>query len=255
MTRALTIVVGLALVVYAGLCAALYLFQRSLLYDPQPRAIAADASTLRLPVDGAEIVVTVRPLDGPRAIVYFGGNAEDVSLNLPSFTQAFPDRALYLMHYRGYGGSTGRPTETANVADGVALVERVRATHPDIAVIGRSLGSGVAAQVARRVAVSRLVLVTPFDSIVGIAARMYRFMPVRWLAQDRYESGRFAPGIAVPTTLVAAANDRLIPRASTEQLYARFAAGVATMTVIEGVGHNDIDRNPAYLETLRAALR
>jgi pimeloyl-ACP methyl ester carboxylesterase len=255
MTRAVYVVFSVALVGYAGLCVAMYVFQRSLIYYPQPRAVTAAESTLRLAVDGAEVVVTVRPLDGPKAIVYFGGNGEDVSQNLDSYAQAFPDQALYLMHYRSYGGSTGQPTEKDNVADGLALFEKVRARHTDVAIFGRSLGTGVAVQVASRVAPSRLVLITPYDSIVEIGTQMYPLLPVRWLALDTYESGKFAPRIRVPTTIIRAEHDEQIPRASTEKLMSRFDPGVARMTVIEGVGHNDLGRNKKYRETLQAALR
>ena len=255
MKRALYVVLSIAFLGYAGVCVAMYVFQRSLLYFPQPRAITAPESTMKLSVDGANVVVTVRPLDGPKAIVYFGGTGEDVSQNLASYAEAFPDRALYFMHYRGYGGSTGQPTEKANVADGLALFEKVRALHPDVALFGRSLGTGVAVQVASQVVASRLVLITPYDSVVEIAAQMYPWVPVRWLALDTYQSGKFAPRIKIPTTIIEAENDESIPHASTEKLLGRFESGVAKMTVIEGVGHNDLEKNAKYRETLQAALR
>ena len=253
--RTVTLALCGVLLAYALLCAAMYLFQRSLLYHPQPRAVTAAGATMTLPVEGAEIVVTVRPRDGPKAIVYFGGNAEDVSFNLEPYARAFPDHALYLMHYRGYGGSTGRPTEKDNVADGVALLRHVRAAHPEVAIVGRSLGSGVAVQVARQVEVARLVLITPYDSIAEIGAQAYPFVPVRWLLIDTYESGRFAAGITTPTTIIEAERDEQIPHASTQKLLGRFAPGVATHTLIEGAGHNDLDASPAYRQALQAALR
>jgi pimeloyl-ACP methyl ester carboxylesterase len=248
-------ILSVALIAYAAACAAMYVFQRSLIYFPQPRAVTAAESTLTLQVEAADLVVTVRPVHGSKAIVYFGGNGEDVSQNLDEYARAFPDRALYLMHYRGYGGSTGRPSEKANVADGLALFEKVRARHADVAIFGRSLGSGVAVQVASQVSASRLVLITPFDSLVELGAQRYRLFPVRWLARDTYESGKYAPRIAIPTAIIEAQNDEVIPHASTEQLLSRFQPGVAHRTVIEGVGHNDLGRSRRYGEALQAALR
>lgn len=242
------------LLAYAGLCAALFFFQRSLIYHPQPRAVTAPESTLRLPVDGAELIVTVRPHAGPKAVVYFGGNAEDVSQNLAGFSRDFPGHALYLLHYRGYGGSTGSATEQANHSDAAALFKRVHAQHAQVVVFGRSLGSGVAVRLASEAPASKLILVTPYDSIAGIAAAAYPFAPVRWLLLDRYDSGALAPGIRIPTTIIAAEHDQVIPRASTDQLLARFGPGVATMTVISGAGHNDLDSKRQYRQTLQTAL-
>ncbi len=255
MSRAVYIALAVVVVAYLGTCVAMFVYQRSLLYFPQPRMVTAPVSTMTLPVDGAELVVTVRPHDGPKAIVYFGGNGEDVSANLESFSKAFPDHALFLMHYRGYGGSTGTPTEKANISDAMVLFQKVHAEHPDVALIGRSLGTGVAVRLASEVPASRLILVTPYDSIKEIAAAQYPYMPVRLLILDTYDSGKYAPGIRVPTTIIEAENDEVIPRASTEKLFARFGKGVASMKVIRGVGHNDISADGGYLTTMQAALR
>jgi pimeloyl-ACP methyl ester carboxylesterase len=253
--RIVYIILAAALVAYAALCAAMFVFQRSLIYFPQPRAITAPESTMRVNVPGAELVVSVRPHDGPRAIVYFGGNAEDVSQNLGSFSQAFPDYALYLLHYRGYGGSSGSPTEQTMHSDAAALFANVHARHSEVVIFGRSLGTGVAVRLASQSPASRLILVTPYDSAADIAEDEYPFIPVRWLLRDKYESGKYAPNIKIPTTIVEAENDEEIPHSSTERLLARFDRGVATMTLIEGVGHNDLDRNKKYRETLQAALK
>lgn len=252
----LKLLAGLLAVVvlgYLGLCAALYALQRSFLYFPQPRSAAATAPlTLRVP--DAEVLVSVRPHAGPRALVYFGGNAEDVALSLPALSQAFPEHALYLMHYRGYGGSSGSPSEAALQRDALALFDLVKAQHPQVAAIGRSLGTGIALQLARERPVDRLVLVTPYDSIQELAAAQYRGFPVRWLLQDKYESWRLAPALAVPTLLLVAERDEVIPRASSERLFASFAPGIATLQVIDGAGHNDISQFPAYLPLLRSGV-
>ena len=102
---------------------------------------------------------------------------------------------------------------------------------------------------------SRLILVTPYDSIEAIAAAQYPYLPVRLLLLDRYQSWKYAPAIATPTSIIAAQNDEVIPRASTDKLFARFRPGVASMTVIAGVGHNDIAATSEYLRAIQAALQ
>src|SRR4051812_8960407 len=100
--RYLLLAAGLAVLLYAGLCALLFVGQRSLIYMPQPRHDAPGTTVLAFPVDGAVLQVTARPQLGARAVLYFGGNAEDVAASAPALVQAFPDAALYLPHYRSY---------------------------------------------------------------------------------------------------------------------------------------------------------
>ncbi|WP_223511248.1 alpha/beta hydrolase [Pseudomonas sp. GL-B-19] len=251
-TLAFSIVIIAAL--YLALCAALFVFQRALIYFPQPSAIATPASLLTLTVEDAQVQVSVRPHDGPNALIYFGGNAEDVSRNLADFSQAFPEHALYLMHYRGYGGSTGSPSEEAIAHDALTLFDTVYNRHPNIAVVGRSLGSGVAVRLASQRPASRLILITPYNSLESLAKQRFPLFPVKWLLQDRYESWRYAAHITVPTLLIAAGHDDVIPRSSTQQLYTHFAPGVATLKVIPDAGHNSLSDSPEYLKLLGDGL-
>ena len=244
----------IALLLYAGACIALFVFQRSLIYFPQSRAHGDSADILELPTVGARLVVSVRQRFGPKALIYFGGNAEDVSASLQSFANAFPDYAIYMLHYRGYGGSTGRPTEESLHADARALYDKVSLDHAEIAIVGRSLGSGVAARLATQRPIARLVLVTPYDSIQESAAQQFPYFPVRWLFADKFESWHSAPAIRVPTLLLCAEHDELIPRANTERLNASFAKGIASLVVIRGAGHNSISNTRQYLEAMRAGL-
>lgn len=249
MPRMLTMLITVAAVLYLAFCAFLFTVQRSLIYYPVPRDPRAPLA--QLTVADATINLTVRAATGPDALLYFGGNAEDVSANLDDFVRTFPDHALYLMHYRGYGGSTGRPSEAALHADAEALFDHVQAAHPRITVIGRSLGSGIAVRLARVRAVERLVLVTPFDSLLGVAAAAYPLVPVRWLLRDRYESWRHAPHVTAPVTLIAAERDTLIPPARAQALFARFAPGRAQLHVVRDADHNSISARPGYLDLLR----
>ncbi|HWS67515.1 MAG TPA: alpha/beta fold hydrolase [Steroidobacteraceae bacterium] len=239
---------------YAAVCWVLYAMQRSMIYYPQPGAAESPDSTLTIPVHGATLRVSVRAHASPKALIYFGGNAEDVSLSLPDFSSAFPDRALFLLHYRGYGGSSGNPSEEAIHNDALALFDRVHLDYSDIAVIGRSLGSGVAIRLAGHRPVSSLVLVTAYDSIQELAARRFPYLPIRWLLTDKFESWRYAPAIRAPTLLLAAANDEVIPRSSTGRLYGAFSPGVASLKFIPETAHNTISNSALYLEEIRTAL-
>ncbi len=254
MSRTVISLFALVAALYVGLCAALFVFQRALIYFPQPRAIGSPATLLKLPVADAEVLVSVRPHDGPNALIYFGGNAEDVSLNLPEFSQAFANHALYLLHYRGFGGSSGSPSEDAIQRDALALFDRVHAEHPCTVVVGRSLGTGVAVRLASQRPASRLILITPYHSLQELAASQFPYVPVQWLLQDKFESWKYASRITVPTLLIAAEHDEVIPRSSTEKLYAHFTNGVAALQVISGTGHNSISESPEYLKLLGAAL-
>jgi uncharacterized protein len=190
------------------------------------------------------------PCRWSEALIYFGGNAEDVSLNLPDFSQAFPNHAIYLLHYPGYGGSAGCPSEKSIMAAAFALFDTVHAMHPDVVVIGRSLGTGVAVQVAAARPIVRLVLVTPFDSLTDVAAAHFPFIPVRWLLSDKYDSWKYAPQVTAPTRIIVAGKDEIIPRATTERLGTRFKAGNVSRIVIPNVGHNAISDDPEYLSLL-----
>jgi pimeloyl-ACP methyl ester carboxylesterase len=242
----------LAAVLFAGACGVLFAIQRSLIYYPRPRTNREGSTLMTLPVGTATVQISTRPSAGPDALIYFGGNGEDVSQDVPNFAAAFPNCALYMLHYPGYGGSSGSPSEQAIIADALALFDRVHAEHPSVVVVGRSLGTGVAVHLASLRPVSRLVLVTPFDSLGDIAAQQYPYLPVRWLLRDKFESWRYAPQVAAPTEIIVAGDDEIIPRASSDRLRTRFKAGIVSWVVVPGVGHNSISDSPDYLALVSA---
>lgn len=252
MLRLAALLACLLAVVYAGACGMLYLFQRSLIYFPQAAAVQTALTQVNTGSDGFPVVASVGGASETHAVVYFGGNAEDVTLSLQPLAEAFPGHALYLLHYRGYGGSGGQPSEEALLKDGLALFDQAHQHRRQVTVIGRSLGSGVALQVASQRPASQLVLVTPYDSLQELAARQFRWFPVRWLLRDTFDSGRHVSQVRSPTHLIAAEHDEVIPRDSTEQLYRRFDKGTATLSVVPGTSHNTISQHPMYLLLLSA---
>ena len=234
---------------YAAACMLLYHHQRRLIYNPKPRT-NGDVPTEPMAMRGAQVLVSRCEVKGPRAVVYFGGNSEDVSGTVPLLAEAFPKHSIYALHYRGFGGSDGVPTEVDIVADGESLFDTVRKRHPDIILIGRSLGSGVAIQVAARRRPRRLILVTPYDSIADVAATHFPAFPARWIVQDRFESWRVAPRIYVRTTVITAEHDKTIPLSHTRRLLEHFQPGVAREVVLPGAGHS-VRESPHYIPALR----
>lgn len=251
----LAIALSILVAAYSGLCAWVYFNQRSLIYFPQFTRV--DPADTEIVIHRENVTLRgwlVNP--GRRsAILYFGGNAERIEQSRTAFAAWFPDSSVYLIAYRGYGASDGSPRERDLFADALAIYDHAEARHGGgIAVVGRSLGSGVASYVASQRPVSRLVLITPFDSMARLAAVHYPWLPVRWLITERYESTRHLADYRGPILLIRAGRDTVVPAASTARLAEAMSRAPAT-AVLPTAGHNSLDDNPGYREALRGFLQ
>lgn len=254
MKKAMTFA-GIALLVYSALCAGLYFWQGSLLYHPTPDHAAARAEILRIDTDGASLKVWHLARPGERAAIYFGGNADDAAAYVDEFTEILPDYNVYLVNYRSYGGSTGVPSEKALLGDAEAVFDAVAKRHASVDVIGRSLGSGVAVHLATVRPVRKLVLVTPFDSVLSVAQRHFSMFPVAWLLKDTFDSSSKAARVSAPVLVLTAEHDRLIPHEHTVRLIARLKPELVTTADIANANHDSIVQTPAYRHALALFLR
>lgn len=245
---------ALAVLAYGGFCALLYITQRSMLYFPTAESQHTSAAAFYLSADGVRLKIWHVARGADTAVVYFGGNAEDVAWNIDGLAATLPSADLYLVNYRGYGGSEGAPTENALLADAEAVFDHVRARHREVAVIGRSLGTGVAMHVAAVRPVSKLVLVTPYDSIENLAKAYLSLFPVTWLLHDRYDSLGRAERVHAPILVLLAAEDRVIARSHSQRLIDALAAGQAEVQTIAGTTHDSIGAAPQYHAALAAFL-
>lgn len=241
----------LGLIGYLSLCAVLYFYQDSLLYFPRDRAVTDPDKTFLMPTDVGETVVTTAIKNNQKAVIYFGGNAEDVSRNLESFQITFPGYSLFLMHYRGYGGSDGEPGEEGIYQDARALYDYVNQTHNDIVLIGRSLGSGVATRLATHTSPDKLILITPFSSVEDVASEIYWGFPVPLLLKDKYLSWQYAQEVRATTSILVATNDKVIPMHSSIKLFDSFKPGLAQVYELDNAGHNNISSHPKYHKLLK----
>lgn len=187
-------------------------------------------------------------LPGPTpAVIYFGGRSEEVSWVVRDAGRMFPGMAVLVVNYRGYGASAGMPGEKQMIEDAEMLwdwlAQRGHVDPNRIAVVGRSLGTGVAVQMAVRRLIAALVLITPYDSILAIAKRRFRFLPVNFTLKHRFESVLHANKVKCPVYVLRAEEDDVVPHAHTDQLVAK----IVTVEADEIIPESDHCNIP-YLE-------
>jgi uncharacterized protein len=251
---------------YLAIAGLVWLGQERLIFYPQPATQRPSAPPgWRLEhvsftaADGTQLVgvLVLPPIERPGLVIYFGGNAEEVTSFAPLVADLYGERAVLLVNYRGYGESGGKPGETALVADGAALFDwAVRRGDFDasrIALHGRSLGAGVAVQVAAMRPAKCVILTSPFDSALEIAKATYPWLPISLLIRHPFDSMARAPGILAPALFLMGTTDTLIPMGHSERLAAAWGGAVERVS-FEGFGHNDIELNPRYADTLRSFL-
>ena len=257
------------LAIFVGLCAVLYLLQEQLIFFRPPLA-DADRHALQLLPGTTEIRIAAH--DGTRLhgwlrhtaggaqthglVIYFGGNAEEVSGQMHDAPMLAP-WSVAAFNYRGYGLSEGRPSEEALTADALViydlLAKRDDIDAERIVVFGRSLGGGVAVHLAASRPVRAAMLVSPFDSLRSIARKQYPFVPVSLLLKHPFDSLALAPGIEAPLLVMAGENDGLIPPESSQRLHDAWA-GPKQWTLVPEADHNDIHTHPEYWPAMRAFL-
>lgn len=194
---------------------------------------------------------------GPALVLYFGGNAEEVSWMLDVARMETPSTSWLLMDYRGYGRSEGAPSEKALVADALALYDHaVRLPGVDakrIFAFGRSLGSGVAVALATERALAGVILVSPFDSLAAVAKRYYWYLPVDWMLKHRFDSIALAPRLKTPLLALIAERDEVIPPVHAQRLFEAWG-GPKRKVVLQGASHNATDGNPGFWPAIREQI-
>ena len=261
MSTALTIlvvaVVALPLLVYA--------LQDKLLFHPQPlgeqdrAGIAKRFPGVReilLQGDGAKLQGWHVPgAPGSPLVLYFGGNAEEVSWMIDDARSRVPGLGWLLVSYRGYGGSEGTPSEETITADALRwydyAVKELGATQ--VIAFGRSLGSGAAVFLASQRPVRGVVLVTPYDSLVEVAKHHYPYLPVRLLLRHPFESIERAPALRMPLLCIAAGRDQVIPPEHAKRLYDAWG-GPKQWVELEEAGHNTTDDHPLFWQNVTGFL-
>ncbi|MGH8186957.1 MAG: alpha/beta hydrolase, partial [Steroidobacteraceae bacterium] len=248
---------SLALAIFLAMCALLYFGQESFIFYPRPNdaVLIEQWRPHRVEITSGGTTLEGWWVENPEAttsavIIYFGGNAEDV-LYTAATARQLDARAVLVVNYRGYGGTRGKPSQAALFEDALAIHAHVLAKGVparDIVVMGRSLGSGVAAMLASERPVGAAILITPYDSLAAVAAHHYSFFPVRLLLKHPFPSADFAKRTKVPALILAAEHDNVVPAVHAQRLHEAWSG--SETHVLEGMGHNDIEMHPRYYELI-----
>lgn len=195
--------------------------------------------------------------EGPRPLlIYFGGNAEEVS-GLLEHRERLAGWSLMLFNYRGFGLSGGKAGEAALIRDAKAIYDHARqlpqVDERRIVAWGRSLGTGVAVRLASARPLAGVILTTPYDSITAVAQRRYPFVPIAWLIRHPFDSASHAGELETPMLSLVAGTDRVIPPEHGRALSDAWQGEHHTL-VIEEADHNSIHHFPEYWLNIRRFL-
>lgn len=264
--QALFVLVLAAAAGYLGVAAFVWMGQERLMFFPRAAASPPSApagwrieDVSITAADGTRLagVLVLPPVQKPPLVVYFGGNAEEVTSYAAQAGETYGSRAILLANYRGYGDSAGKPGEAAMVSDALQWLDwaahRGDVDASRIALHGRSLGTGVAVQVASARTPACVILTSPFASARAVASELYPWLPIAALMRHPFDSESRAPGIHVPALVLIGSDDNVIAPRHSQRLAAAWGGPVTTV-VLEGFGHNDLDLNPRYAASIRAFL-
>lgn len=255
---------------YAGAVAYMYLIQHRLVYLPdQPgREIPATPAALGLEYESVALTTSdgetldgwLVPAPAERATVaFFHGNAGNIGHRLPVL-KALHELGLstLIVDYRGFGRSTGRPSEEGTERDAEAvwqhLTEDRGIASSQIILYGRSLGAAVAARLAVRHAPGALVLESPFTSLPALAATLYPWLPVRWISRYRYDTAEAGAQVSCPVLVIHSAQDQVVPIAHGRTVFEGIRAPKRFLELTGGHNAGYPEQPQVYLEGWEAFL-
>jgi fermentation-respiration switch protein FrsA (DUF1100 family) len=242
--------------VYVLLIAYVYIFQARLIFFPNVpgRTLTATPSQIGLGFEDVRITTAdrvdlhgwyVAGPSGAPAVILCHGNAGNIAHRL-DWLEMFCGMgfAMLLFDYRGFGQSSGTPTEQGTYLDAQAawaFLTNTKGLSPrSIVIVGESLGGPIAAHLAKDVAPGALILVSTFTSAPSLARALYWYLPVRLLARFHYPTAEYVACVHAPTLVIHSRDDETIPFLHGEELRRR-ASGPAQLLEIFG------DHNAAFM--------
>lgn len=243
----------LAIASYLIFLVLMYAFQRELLYLPNERYLTPEQmgitniSEVNIKTeDGLELLSWYKkPELGQKTIVFFHGNASNINGRVGLFRKIIRNGyGLLALEYRGYSSNPGEPDEAGLYSDARAavnfLIKEQKIAEKDLILFGRSLGTGVAVQMATEFDTDSLVMISPYDSMPDVAQHLYWYLPAKYLLKDKFDSASKAHLISEPVYIFHGPEDRVVPIENGRKLYSKITSE-KTFIELEGVGHHRID--------------
>jgi len=246
---------------FGGFVALMYVAQRSLMYHPErlrtpPEAAGLfDAQEIVLDTADGEKVIAwhVPPRGDAPTVLYFHGNGGSLRLRVDRFQRIVSAGVgLIALSYRGYGGSTGKPTEDGLINDARAAYAFAADRYPRIALWGESLGTGVAVALAAEKPVTRMVLDAPYTSALDLARANHWYLPVRLLMKDQFRSDLRVAKVTAPVLVMHGDRDEVVPISSGQRLY-KLITSPKRFVRLAGGGHENLGSFGA-VETARGFI-
>jgi uncharacterized protein len=253
------------LLLYCGIGIALYYFQEQLMFRPEalPKdhvyGFAQAHREVNLPWDASSNINIIQftadtPVKG--VVLYFHGNRTNISWYArfaPLFTKHGYE--VWMMDYPGYGKSTGELTEQMlyNWALAKYKLARVRFSPDSIIIYGKSMGSGIAAQLASVRDCRRLLLETPYYNFPSLISQYAPVYPVQRMIKFKIPTYQYLQKVTAPVTIFHGTDDGVI-RFSNASKLKPYLEKQDDFVVIPGGSHNNLTESPAYIQRLDAIL-
>ena len=253
------------LILYVMIGASLYFLQEKILFLPtvleqdyQYNFTHPFEEVFLKPAENASINALHFKTENPKGVIlYFHGNAGDLS-RWGNVAEFFVDKGydMFIMDYRTYGKSKGKLSEQALYNDAQYCYDYLlkQYSENDITLYGRSLGTGLATFLASKHNPKRLILETPYYSILDVAKHRFPIFPVSALLKYKFPSNEYIVDVRCPIAIFHGTADKVVPFSSAKKLKSVAPASLTTFTTIKGGGHNDLMEFEEYRKAIEDLL-
>ena len=247
-----------AIIAYFIAAIRVYLKQENEIFHPEkaPKNIVLEVDNLKkLELKTSDNIILdgafVKNGEHNPLIIYFGGNSNNAFAFL-NVVKDIKDFNFLVFNYRGYANSRGKPSQNKIFSDSIEIYDHF-AKGKDVYLIGRSLGSSVAAYLASKRDVKGVVLITPFDSILNMAQDKYPYLPMKFLLKHPFETYRYIEYVRAPVAIINVENDEVIPFKNYLNLE-KYIRNLAFKAVLKDTTHMAVFTHPDFVKTLKNAL-